>query len=166
MSWIVRGDVDGFFGLALDNLVQLLLIETLCQFVLGFPPAIIYGRQAQPQNLEVLSKEMEDLIHHAISENLLVDLAVKDDARPKRLALVQERTRQGDGACRLGHAPAGARVEYSSQCDQRSLRPRTVSRYASWSSSVIGPTPISTSSISRSGVTSAAVPHMNASSAR
>src|SRR5947208_13448449 len=55
----------------------------------GRIPAVIYGRQAQPQNLEVLSKEMEDLIHHAISENLLVDLAVKDDARPKRLALVQ-----------------------------------------------------------------------------
>ncbi len=56
----------------------------------GRIPAIIYGRQAQPQNLEVNSKEMEDLIHHSISENLLVDLAVKDDARPKRLALVQE----------------------------------------------------------------------------
>src|SRR6476660_4386269 len=56
----------------------------------GRIPAIIYGRQAKPQNLEVISKEMEDLIHHSISENLLVDLAVKDDARPKRLALVQE----------------------------------------------------------------------------
>jgi len=56
----------------------------------GRIPAIIYGRQAQPQNLEVLAKEMEDLIHHSISENLLVDLAVKDDGRPKRLALVQE----------------------------------------------------------------------------
>jgi large subunit ribosomal protein L25 len=33
---------------------------------------------------------MEDLIHHSASENLLVDLTVKDDARPKRLALVQE----------------------------------------------------------------------------
>jgi len=33
---------------------------------------------------------MEDLIHHSLSENLLVDLAVKDDSRPKRLALVQE----------------------------------------------------------------------------
>ena len=33
---------------------------------------------------------MEDLIHHSVSENLLVDLTVKDDARPKRLALVQE----------------------------------------------------------------------------
>ena len=56
----------------------------------GRIPAVIYGRQAQPQNLEVSSKEMEDLIHHSVSENLLVDLAVKDDTRPKRLALVQE----------------------------------------------------------------------------
>ncbi len=56
----------------------------------GRIPAIIYGRQAQPQNLEVNAKEMEDLIHHSLSENLLVDLAVKDDSRPKRLALVQE----------------------------------------------------------------------------
>src|ERR1051326_5608383 len=44
MRWFVRGDIDGFFGLALDNLVQLLLIDTLCRFVLGFPPELIYGR--------------------------------------------------------------------------------------------------------------------------
>jgi len=56
----------------------------------GRIPAVIYGRQAQPQNLELNAKEMEDLIHHSVSENVLVDLAVKDDARPKRLALVQE----------------------------------------------------------------------------
>jgi large subunit ribosomal protein L25 len=56
----------------------------------GRIPAIIYGRQAQPQNLEISAKEMGDLIQHSVSENLLVDLAVKDDARPKRLALVQE----------------------------------------------------------------------------
>src|SRR5207245_1199149 len=46
--------------------------------------------QIQTQKLEVNAKEMENLIHHSVSENLLVDLAVKDDARPKRLALVQE----------------------------------------------------------------------------
>lgn len=40
----VRGDLDGFFGLAIDNLVQLLLIDTLCRFVLGFPSEILYGR--------------------------------------------------------------------------------------------------------------------------
>jgi large subunit ribosomal protein L25 len=56
----------------------------------GRIPAVIYGRQTQAQSLEVSAKEMEDLIHHSVSENLLVDLAVKDDARPKRLALVQE----------------------------------------------------------------------------
>ena len=37
MRWMVRGDVDGFFGLALDNLVQFLLIDALCRGVLGFP---------------------------------------------------------------------------------------------------------------------------------
>ncbi|MCG6868715.1 MAG: NCS2 family permease [Gammaproteobacteria bacterium] len=44
MPWFVRGDVDGFFGLALDNLVQLLVIVSLCKSVLGFPDALLYGR--------------------------------------------------------------------------------------------------------------------------
>jgi len=43
MRWFVRGDVDGFFGLAVDNLVQLLLIDTLCRFVLGFDAELLYG---------------------------------------------------------------------------------------------------------------------------
>jgi len=56
----------------------------------GRIPAVIYGRQDKPQNLEVDAEEMEELMHGAASENVLVDLAVKDDSRPKRLALVQE----------------------------------------------------------------------------
>src|SRR5262245_44005483 len=44
MRWFVRGDIDGFFGLALDNLVQLLLIDALCRNVLNFPPELLYGR--------------------------------------------------------------------------------------------------------------------------
>ena len=44
MRWFVRGDVDGFFGLALDNLVQLLVLTELCRTVLGFPDALIAGR--------------------------------------------------------------------------------------------------------------------------
>jgi len=44
MRLFVRGDVDGFFGLAIDNLVQLLLIESLCRVVLDFPPELLYGR--------------------------------------------------------------------------------------------------------------------------
>ena len=39
----VRGDVDGFFGLALDNLVQLLLIDSLCRYVLEFPDELVRG---------------------------------------------------------------------------------------------------------------------------
>src|SRR5215467_8490816 len=44
MRWIVRGDIGGFFGLAIDNLVQLLLIDSLCRGVLGFPAELVYGR--------------------------------------------------------------------------------------------------------------------------
>jgi len=44
VRWFVRGDVDGFFGLAIDNLVQLLLIDALCRGVLGFPAALVHGR--------------------------------------------------------------------------------------------------------------------------
>src|SRR5262249_26100799 len=54
MRWFVRGDIDGFFGLALDNLVQLLLIDSLCRFVLGFPPELIYGRVLPGAAISVL----------------------------------------------------------------------------------------------------------------
>src|SRR6266536_2520401 len=56
----------------------------------GRVPAVIYGRQTQPQNLEVGVKEIEDLIHHSVSETILVDLAVEGEGASRRLALVQE----------------------------------------------------------------------------
>jgi large subunit ribosomal protein L25 len=56
----------------------------------GRIPATIYGSQAKPQNLEVSAREIGDLIKHSVSENLLIDLSVDNDARAKRLALVQE----------------------------------------------------------------------------
>jgi large subunit ribosomal protein L25 len=56
----------------------------------GRVPATIYGRQAKPQNLEVVYDDISDLLHHSVSENVLVDLTVDQDARAKRLALVQE----------------------------------------------------------------------------
>ena len=37
----VAGDVDGFFGLAIDNLIQFLLVLGLCIGVLGFTPALV-----------------------------------------------------------------------------------------------------------------------------
>ncbi|MCX5951399.1 MAG: NCS2 family permease, partial [Cyanobacteria bacterium] len=41
--WWVRGDLDGFLGLGLDNLIQLLLIVSLCRAVLGYPDSLIFG---------------------------------------------------------------------------------------------------------------------------
>src|SRR5262250_221438 len=38
---LVQGDIDGFFGLAIDNLIQFLLILGLCTQVLGFPLALV-----------------------------------------------------------------------------------------------------------------------------
>ena len=53
----------------------------------GRIPAVIYGGQTKPESLELVAKEMEDLIHHSLSENILVDLALD---KAQRLALVQE----------------------------------------------------------------------------
>lgn len=53
-------------------------------------PAVIYGRSIQPQNLELKSKDIEDLIHHSASENTLLDLEIEQDARAKRLAILQD----------------------------------------------------------------------------
>ena len=66
----------------------------------GRVPATIYGRQAQPQNLEVDYDEISDLLHHSVSENVLVDLSVENDPRAKRLALVQD----------VQHHPLSAKV--------------------------------------------------------
>lgn len=43
-SWWRKGDLDGFFGLFVDNLIQLILIVLLCEKVVGLPGDIIYGR--------------------------------------------------------------------------------------------------------------------------
>lgn len=56
----------------------------------GRVPATVYGRKIQPQNLEVDGRDLQNLMLHSVSENLLVDLAVAEDARPKRLVLLQE----------------------------------------------------------------------------
>ncbi|MDP2312595.1 MAG: NCS2 family permease [Pseudomonadota bacterium] len=55
MRWFVRGDLDGFFGLALDNLVQLLVIDALCRYVLGFDDALLLGRVLPAAAVSVLA---------------------------------------------------------------------------------------------------------------
>jgi AGZA family xanthine/uracil permease-like MFS transporter len=40
----VGGDLDGFFGLFVDNLLQLMLIDVLCRGVCGLPDELVVGR--------------------------------------------------------------------------------------------------------------------------
>ncbi len=56
----------------------------------GRVPAVIYGRQIKPQNLEIQIKDFKDMIHGANSEIVLLDLSIQGDPKPKRLALVQD----------------------------------------------------------------------------
>jgi AGZA family xanthine/uracil permease-like MFS transporter len=50
----VTGDVDGFFGLAIDNLIQFLLIIGLCAGVLQFPMSLLLGSMLPGAALSVL----------------------------------------------------------------------------------------------------------------
>ena len=43
-KWFVRGDIDGFFGIFVDNLIQLMLIAKLCPLVCGLPEELITHR--------------------------------------------------------------------------------------------------------------------------
>ena len=43
LPYFVRGDIDGFFGLIVDNLVQLLVVSGLLIGIYGMPAEIVYG---------------------------------------------------------------------------------------------------------------------------
>src|SRR5262245_15221511 len=43
-AWFTRGDLDGFFGLFLDNLLQLMLISYLCPSICGLPADLVWTR--------------------------------------------------------------------------------------------------------------------------
>jgi large subunit ribosomal protein L25 len=53
-------------------------------------PAVIYGKLNPPQNLEVNLQDFRDVVHGAASENILLNLTVQGDAKPNRLAIIQE----------------------------------------------------------------------------
>jgi len=42
--WWRKGDLDGFFGLFVDNLIQLILIVVLCGAILKMPGEMLFGR--------------------------------------------------------------------------------------------------------------------------
>ena len=50
----VRGDIDGFFGLFIDNLLQLMLIAVLCPLVCGLPQELVIGRILPGAALSIL----------------------------------------------------------------------------------------------------------------
>ncbi len=52
---ITKGDLDGFFGLFIDNLLQLLLILTLCPLVCGIPVADVTGKILPGAALSILA---------------------------------------------------------------------------------------------------------------
>ena len=56
----------------------------------GRVPAVIYGSKTKPENVEFKSRDLENLIKHSVSENILLDLAIEGDAKKTRLALVKE----------------------------------------------------------------------------
>jgi adenine/guanine/hypoxanthine permease len=43
-GWLVPNDIDGFFGLFVDNLVQLLVVVGLCPALAGLPETLVVGR--------------------------------------------------------------------------------------------------------------------------
>lgn len=53
-KWFYRGDLDGFFGLFVDNLLQLMLISVLCQFAAGLPAEMVNSRILPGAALSIL----------------------------------------------------------------------------------------------------------------
>ena len=55
LKFMVKGDIDGFFGLFIDNLLQLLLISTLCPLICGFPAEFVTQRILPAAALSILA---------------------------------------------------------------------------------------------------------------
>ena len=53
----------------------------------GRIPGVLYGKGAEPTVIDISQKEFVRLVHHSVSENVLVDLAVGSDVH---LAMIQE----------------------------------------------------------------------------
>lgn len=52
--WLVRKDIDGFFGLMIDNLIQLILIVTFCRELIRLPDEYTFGRILPGAALSIL----------------------------------------------------------------------------------------------------------------
>lgn len=67
----------------------------------GAVPAVIYGGKDAPANLEVSRKDIDQLLSHAVGENILVELEIADGTKiTNRLSLIQE----------IQHHPVGGEI--------------------------------------------------------
>ncbi len=56
----------------------------------GRIPGVLYGKGTDPAVIDISQKEFEHLVHHSVSENVLVDLSVGGDAGGAHLAMIQD----------------------------------------------------------------------------
>jgi large subunit ribosomal protein L25 len=57
----------------------------------GLVPAVIYGGKDEPINLQVSARDLSNVLAHASSEHVLVDLEIVDgDVSSSKLALIQD----------------------------------------------------------------------------
>ncbi len=68
MRWIRSGDVNGFLGLALDNVTQLVVLSGLLIGVFGFPADLVLGRMVPGTALGVL---VGDLVYTWLAVRLM-----------------------------------------------------------------------------------------------
>lgn len=55
----------------------------------GLIPGVIYGKDVPATILRLNRKELETVLHHSVSEHILVDLTI-DDTKETKLALIQD----------------------------------------------------------------------------
>jgi AGZA family xanthine/uracil permease-like MFS transporter len=66
--WITAGDLNGFLGLALDNVTQLVILAGLLTSVFGFPGELVLGRIVPGTALGVL---IGDLVYTVLAVRLM-----------------------------------------------------------------------------------------------
>ncbi len=56
----------------------------------GFVPGVLYGAKQAPVHLQVNGRELQTVLAHAASENILVEIAFQGEAAAPALAMIQE----------------------------------------------------------------------------
>jgi hypothetical protein len=91
-GWFVRGDIDGFFCLFVDNLPQLMLIAVPCTRVCGMPTELVYRWILPGAALSILFGNLfytrPSAPAYLIAALLLLALHCYNRGEPQRTAIV------------------------------------------------------------------------------